>query len=52
MKQDEILKQFWKNNNRFADLFNVCVFEGREVVKSDQLEDFDTDVSAVYKDGD
>ena len=25
---DTILKNFWKDNNRFADLFNACFFDG------------------------
>lgn len=50
MKQDEILKQFWDNDRNFADLFNTCVFDGKEVVKAEQLENMNAELSVVYKD--
>lgn len=37
IKQDTILKNFWKNNDRFADLFNTFLFNGEEILKSDDL---------------
>ena len=30
IKQDTILKNFWKNNDRFADLFNTFLFNGED----------------------
>lgn len=39
MKSDVIFKEFWRNNERFADLFNVVVFGGREVIKPEILQD-------------
>ena len=44
IKQDTILKNFWKNNDRFADLFN-----GKEILKPDDLTEVDTDVSSMLK---
>ena len=42
---DVIMKIFWRQNDRFADLFNAVLFNGRNVVKSDKLIEVDTDVS-------
>ena len=37
IKQDTILKNFWKNNDRFADLFNTFLFNGEEILKPDDI---------------
>lgn len=47
-KVDIIFKDFWRNNERFANLFNVVVFGGKEVIKPEALHEMDTDVSGVY----
>ena len=49
MKPDTILKTFWKNNQRFADLFNTVLFEGNSVLKPNDLQEVDTDVSSIIK---
>lgn len=49
MKPDTILKTFWKNNQRFADLFNTVLFEGNPVLKPNDLQEVDTDVSSIIK---
>ena len=49
MKPDTILKTFWKNNHRFADLFNTELFEGNPVLKPNDLQEVDTDVSSIIK---
>ena len=49
IKQDTILKNFWKNNDRFADLFNTFLFNGEEILKPDDLTEVDTDVSSMLK---
>lgn len=49
MKLDTILKTFWKNNQRFADLFNTVLFEGNPVLKPNDLQEVDTDVSSIIK---
>ena len=48
-KADIIFKDFWRNNERFADLFNVVVFGGKEVIKPETLHEMDTDVSGVIQ---
>ena len=48
IKQDTILKNFWKNNDRFADLFNTFLFNGKEILKPDDLTEVDTDVSFFF----
>ncbi len=44
-EKDIVLKEFWRDNERFADLFNGTVFHGRRVVDARLLEEADTDVS-------
>ena len=48
-KADIIFKDFWRINERFADLFNVVVFGGKEVIKPEALHEMDTDVSGVIQ---
>ena len=39
IKPDTILKNFWKDNHHFADLFNAALFEGEQVLNpADLLE--------------
>lgn len=51
IKTDTILKNFWRNNARFADLFNAVLFDGDNVIKPEALEEADTDLSAILKFG-
>jgi hypothetical protein len=46
LSPDLATKQFWENNDRFADLFNAVCFNGRQVVKPELLEERSTEVSA------
>lgn len=46
-KNDTISKDFWRDNEHFADFFNAVLFGGEQVVKPDNLEEMDTDVSGV-----
>lgn len=39
LKPDAVLKEYWKNNERFADFFNAVLFGGREVIHASQLEE-------------
>lgn len=43
------MREFWKNPERFADLFNGTVFGGVEVLKADALEEVDSNVSGVLE---
>ena len=43
------MKNFWKNNDRFADLFNTFLFNGEEILKPYDLTEVDTDVSSMLK---
>lgn len=46
---DIIVKEFWRNNERFADLFNAVLFKGKCVIKAENLQEIDTDVSGTIK---
>ena len=43
------MKNFWRNNERFADLFNAVLFDGKEVIQPEELMEADTDLSSVIK---
>lgn len=49
VKSDVILKDFWRQNDRFADLFNAVVFHGKEVLKPEELQEMDTDQSGIIR---
>lgn len=44
---DVLLKDFWRDNDRFADLFNTILFKGEQVLDPKSLHEMDTDVSGV-----
>ena len=43
------LKDFWRNNDRFADLFNASLFHGRQIIKPEELEEQDTEASFILE---
>ncbi len=45
-KSDEALRDFFTDNAVFADLFNTCVFGGRELLRKEDFEREDTALSA------
>lgn len=49
VKADTILKNFWRDNERFASLFNTVVFNGEKVIKPENLEEVDTDASNIIE---
>lgn len=46
IKTDVVLKDFWRANDRFADLFNAVVFHGKQVLKPEEL---DTEMSGIIR---
>lgn len=49
VRTDVLLKNFWRVNERFADLFNAVIFQGKEVLKAEELQEMDTDMSGVIR---
>ena len=49
LKPDTILKNYWRNNEQFADLFNAVLFDGEQVIKPEELEDADTEESSILE---
>lgn len=49
LKPDTVLKNYWSNNEQFADLFNAVLFDGEPVIKPEELEDADTEESSVLE---
>ncbi len=50
LNADIALKNYWSNNERFADLFNQVFFEGEEMIKAKNLTVADTNESSMYAD--
>ena len=44
---DTVLKNYWNGNAEFADLFNAVLFGGSQVIKPYELENEDTEASAI-----
>lgn len=49
IKPDAALKDFWRDRERFADLFNGTLFGGKKVLDPRILQEADTDMSTVIK---
>ena len=49
VKADVRLKNFWRKSERFADLFNAVIFEGREIISPQDFQEMDTDMSGIIK---
>ena len=49
LKPDTVLKNYWNNNEQFADLFNAILFGGEQVISPDELEDADTEESSILE---
>ena len=47
---DSVLKAYWRDNDRFADLFNQIFFKGEHRIRAEDLSDLDTDESNVLLD--
>ena len=49
--KDTVLKDFWNNNDCFADLINAYLYNGENVVSPDELVEMDTDMSSIVEFG-
>lgn len=49
LKPDTVLKNYWSNNEQFADLFNAVLFDGKQIIKPDELEEMDTEESTILE---
>lgn len=49
-KSNIIMKQFLRNRKRFADLFNGVLFEGMQIVNSEELQEIDSESSMITVD--
>lgn len=47
LKPDPVLKDYWRNNDRFADLFNQVFFQGNPAIEPGELMDSDAEESAL-----
>lgn len=37
LRADTVVKNYWRNNEQFADFFNAVLFAGEQVIKPDEL---------------
>lgn len=49
LKPDVVLKNFWRDNEHFASLFNAVIFQGEEVIRPESLQEVDTEVSNLIE---
>lgn len=49
LKPDVVLKNYWEDNEQFADLFNAVLFKGKPLIKPEELEDMDSDESSILE---
>ncbi len=49
LKADIVLKNYWNDNAQFADLFNAVLFQGKQVIKPEELESTDTEASSILE---
>lgn len=47
--QDMLSRDFWKDNKRFADLFNTVLFHGKKVIQPSQLMEADSYMSGSIR---
>ena len=48
-KADTVVKNYWRNNEQFADIFYAVLFTGNKVINPEELEDMDTEESLVLE---
>ena len=49
LKPDTVLKNYWSDNEQFADLFNAVLFQGKQIIKPEELENEDTEESTILE---
>lgn len=49
LSPDTILKDYWRNNDRFADLFNQVFFQGNPTLSPKHLREADAEASALIQ---
>ena len=49
LKPDTVLKNYWSDNERFADFFNAVLFHGEQKIFPNELEELDTEESTVLE---
>lgn len=49
LKPDTVLKNYWSDNERFADFFNAVLFHGEQMIFPEELEELDTEESTVLE---
>ncbi|MBU5471066.1 Rpn family recombination-promoting nuclease/putative transposase [Falcatimonas sp. MSJ-15] len=49
LKPDIVVKNYWRNNDHFADFFNAVLFNGQEIIRPNELQDIDTEESSILE---
>ena len=48
-KKDSITKRYLSNNKRFADIYNAYLYDGKQIIKPEVLNEFDTTLVSDIK---
>lgn len=51
LKPDTVMKEYWRRNSEFADLFNAVLFQGRRILQPEGLEERDSEASRALEIG-
>ena len=46
-KPDVVLKKYWGNKEQFSDFFNAVLFDGKTVIRPEELEDFKKELNGI-----
>ena len=46
-KQDLLAKEYMSDNEKFADVFNYYLYEGRQIIKSENLREENISETAI-----
>ena len=49
LRPDTVLKNYWSDNEQFADIFNAVLFNGKQMIRPEELENEDTEASYVLE---
>lgn len=51
LKPNTVLREYWDDNEKFADLFNARLFGGKQVIKPDELLPVDSAAISLFEHG-
>ena len=49
LKPDIVLKNYWRNNEQFADLFTAGLVDGKQMIEPEELAAIDSEDSLMLE---